>query len=150
MHLKLDKLITKNRNGVTMQSDALPSFLTPLNNYANLDHNTMRSIHKKQINVPGIIGGMGPFSHLRFEQLLLDKSRKMGAIIDSMYPVYILVSATDIPDRSEALAKADQRIVGYLVNYGKILRNAGADFLVVTCNTAHVFYEEVFPQLDMP
>ena len=38
----------------------------------------------------------------------------------------------------------------WLVKYGKMLKMAGANFLVVICNTAHGFYERVQPQLDIP
>ncbi|MDJ0713237.1 MAG: amino acid racemase [Prochloraceae cyanobacterium] len=104
----------------------------------------------KQIAIPGILGGLGPLAHIEFELRLLKESAKRGSCCDQEYPVWILVSATDIPDRTKSLSGEAPDCVPHLVRYGKLLQKAGADFLIVTCNTAHVFYDRVQPQLDIP
>ena len=106
--------------------------------------------NQKQIAIPGILGGMGPRASIFFEQKLLETSIKRGNKSDSEHPVWISIAATDIPDRTSSLAGNAPDCVPHLVRYGKLLQKAGADFLIVTCNTAHVFYDRVQPQLDIP
>jgi aspartate racemase len=64
--------------------------------------------------------------------------------------VWLLVSATDIPDRTQSLLRLAESCTITILKYGQLLLSAGADFLVVTCNTAHAFYEQVQPQLEIP
>ncbi len=106
--------------------------------------------NQKQIAIPGILGGMGPRASIFFEQKLLEASIKRGNKSDSKHPVWISISATDIPDRTSSLAGNAPDCVPHLLRYGQLLQKAGADFLIVTCNTAHVFYDRVQPQLDIP
>jgi aspartate racemase len=103
-----------------------------------------------QAAIPGILGGMGPLAHLEFERRLIQRSLEQGATCDQDYPVWILVSASDIPDRTQSLSGLAKDCTPKLVHYGKILEQAGADFLIVTCNTSHAFYHQVQPQLDIP
>lgn len=104
----------------------------------------------QQVAIPGILGGMGPLAHLEFEQRLIQRSLERGASCDQDYPVWILIGASDIPDRTQSLAGLAADCTPWLMRYGRILAKAGADFLVVTCNTAHAFYNRVQPQLDIP
>lgn len=103
-----------------------------------------------QLAVPGIIGGLGPLAHLQFEQILCEQSRRRGARCDQDYPVWILMNATQVPDRTQSIKGHASDCTPWLVCYGRMLQKAGADFLVVTCNTAHAFYEAVAPHIDLP
>jgi aspartate racemase len=105
---------------------------------------------RRQIAVPGILGGMGPLAHVEFEQRLIEESFRRGATSDHDHPVWVLVNAADIPDRSSSLAGCAAPCVSSLIRYGNRLRDAGADFMVVPCNTAHAFYEEVWPNVAIP
>lgn len=104
----------------------------------------------RQVAVPGILGGLGPLSHITFEQRLIERSVQRGAQQDQDHPVWILISATATPDRTDSLKGIATDCVPWLVHYGQRLERAGADFMVVTCNTAHAFYEQVQSQLNLP
>ncbi|MEM1171593.1 MAG: amino acid racemase [Cyanobacteria bacterium P01_H01_bin.35] len=104
----------------------------------------------RQQAIPGIIGGVGPLAHIEFERRLIAFNAERGAVSDRDYPVWILINATDIPDRTQSLLGKLPDCTPWLVKYGKMLQMAGANFLVITCNTAHGFYEKVQPQLDIP
>ncbi|MEN8218023.1 MAG: amino acid racemase [Pseudomonadota bacterium] len=103
----------------------------------------------RQKTIPGIIGGMGPLAHTTFEQILIEQSTKRGTERDQDHPLWLLINAANIPDRTESLlGKVD--CVPWLIKYGKLLESAGVDFLVIPCNTAHAFYEQVQSQLQIP
>ncbi|MCY0989533.1 amino acid racemase [Nannocystis sp. ILAH1] len=104
----------------------------------------------RQAAIPGIIGGLGPLAHIAFERRLLAESARRGAAGDQDHPIWFLVSATDVPDRTESLAGAAERCTRSLVRYGRLLQEAGADFLVVACNTAHAFHRSVQAHLSIP
>lgn len=104
----------------------------------------------RQIAIPGIIGGVGPLAHIAFERRLIAESARRGASGDGGHPVWILVNASDIPDRTACLASGSDDCVRHLVRYGRMLEAAGANFLVVACNTAHAFHRQVQPSLSIP
>jgi aspartate racemase len=104
----------------------------------------------RQAAIPGIIGGVGPLAHIAFERRLIAESARRGATSDRGHPVWILVNASDIPDRTACLSSGSDECVRHLVRYGRMLETAGADFLVVACNTAHAFHRPVQAALSIP
>ncbi|HIE00714.1 MAG TPA: amino acid racemase [Thiotrichaceae bacterium] len=100
--------------------------------------------------IPGIIGGMGPLAHTTFEQILIEQSTKRGAERDQDHPIWLLINAANIPDRTDSLLGKADSCVPWLIKYGKFLESAGVDFLVIPCNTAHAFYEQVQSCLQIP
>lgn len=105
---------------------------------------------KLQTAIPGIIGGLGPLAHVQFEQILLAQSRLRGARCDQDHPEWVLLNATQIPDRTQSIKGLVADCTPYLVQCGQRLEKAGADFVVVTCNTAHAFYDSVQQHLRLP
>ncbi len=105
---------------------------------------------RPQITIPGILGGLGPFAHLEFERKLLQMSHQRGASIDQAHPVWFLISATAIPDRTQSLAGQTESCTPLLVKYGHLLEAMGSHFMVVICNTAHALYQPVQAQLGIP
>ena len=103
-----------------------------------------------QTAIPGIIGGLGPLAHIALERRLLAESARRGATGDAGHPVWILINATDVPDRTASLADGSDGCARALVRYGRVLEAAGADFLVVACNTAHAFHRRVQAELSIP
>ncbi|MBE9079826.1 amino acid racemase [Romeria aff. gracilis LEGE 07310] len=114
-----------------------------------MTHNSP-SRFKQQINLPGILGGLGPLAHIEFEQRLLQQSLRRGARRDQEHPNWLLVSAASTPDRSRYLLETGSDCVPALVRSARLLESMGASFLVVTCNTAHAFYLSVQSQLSIP
>jgi aspartate racemase len=110
--------------------------------------------------VIGIVGGMGPLAHIEFERQLLVATRKrLGrSPVDQDFPEWIASSIPETPDRTEALLGQGPSPVPWLERSVRRLcdksQAGGADFAVITCNTAHAFLEEVrrracVPLLDM-
>lgn len=94
--------------------------------------------------------GLGPLAHTTFEQILIEQSTKRGAVQDQDHPLWLFINADNIPDRTESLLGKVESCVPWLIKYGKFLEAAGMDFIVVPCNTAHVFHEPVQSQLQIP
>ena len=100
----------------------------------------------------GIIGGMGPLAtvHL-FERIVLrTKAQK-----DQEHIRVIIDNNTNIPDRTKAILGDGENPVEELVVSARILENSGADFLIMPCNTAHYFIEDIkkcvrIPFINMP
>lgn len=103
-----------------------------------------------QVALPGILGGMGPLAHVEFERRLIQQNLQRGVTCDQDHPVWILINAANIPDRTRSLMGETDDCTPWLVHYGRLLERAGADFLIVTCNTCHAFHEWVQPQLNIP
>jgi len=104
----------------------------------------------QQVAVPGILGGMGPLAHIEFERRLIQKNLERGISSDQDYPVWVLVNASNIPDRTQSIAGETADCAPWLLHYGHLLERCGADFILVTCNTSHAFYDRVQPQLSVP
>ncbi|WP_437766164.1 amino acid racemase [Sorangium sp. So ce281] len=104
----------------------------------------------KQVAVPGILGGLGPLAHVELERDLIDEGTRRGARGDLDHPVWIVISATDVPDRTRSLQSRADECAAALVRYGNRLHAAGADFIVVPCHTAHAFYDVVHRELRVP
>lgn len=105
---------------------------------------------RRQVAVPGILGGLGPLAHVELERHLIDERVRRGASGDADHPVWIVISATDVPDRTLSLQARADSCTPWLVHYGNRLAAAGADFVVVPCHTAHAFHAQVQGRLRVP
>jgi len=103
-----------------------------------------------QKHVPGILGGLGPLSHVHFEQTLLSRNRLRGARADQQHPVWLLASASSTPERTRALLSGGESALPYLFHFARLLEGAGADALFVVCNTAHAYHAEVQKAIGIP
>ena len=95
----------------------------------------------KMIKTIGILGGMGPEATAYFYQKIIkftNASKDQGHIPTLIY------SNPQIPDRTEAILKNKHgKIVYQLQCAAKTLEKAGADFIVIPCNTAHFYIKEI-------
>ncbi len=103
-----------------------------------------------QVRLPGILGGLGPLSHVQFEREILARSHRRGARDDRGHPVWLLASASATPERTRALLEGGASPVPHLTAYAQVLERAGAEALFVVCNTAHAFHAEVQRALGIP
>ncbi len=97
--------------------------------------------------VLGIVGGLGPHAHLEFERRLLAAVADAGR--DQDYPPWLLSSIPATPDRTAAFSGRGPTPVPALVESLRRLEGH-ADFAVITCNSAHIFLDEVRQQVDLP
>lgn len=95
----------------------------------------------------GIIGGMGPLATADlFEKII----RATDAARDQDFPHVIVDCNTDIPDRTAAILGGGEDPVPQLVRSAHALESAGADVLIMPCNTAHWFYDALCSQTCLP
>ncbi len=106
---------------------------------------------KQQVRLPGIIGGLGPAAHIEFERRLLAEGARRGARADQDYLSWVLVNATEVPERTVALLANDTReAVERIASAARRLLAAGADFAAVPCNTAHALRDDVMALVPLP
>ncbi|MDP6670899.1 MAG: amino acid racemase [archaeon] len=97
----------------------------------------------------GVLGGMGPEATALFYQLLIEQCQKQyGAQLDEDYPE-ILIYNLPIPNILKGINEGD-RVLNCLVGGAKRLESADVDFLVMPCNTATYFYEEIVKEIFIP
>ncbi|MBQ6692348.1 MAG: amino acid racemase, partial [Clostridia bacterium] len=95
----------------------------------------------------GIIGGMGPLATadlFRKIVLLADVSSDQG------HPRVLIDSNTEIPDRTAAILSGGENPIPALATSARTLERAGADVLMMPCNTAHFFYDGVKAATSLP
>ncbi len=95
----------------------------------------------------GIIGGMGPLAtvHL-FERIVLrTKAQK-----DQEHIRVIIDNNTNIPDRTKAILSKGESPIKELVNSARLLEKSGANFLIMPCNTAHFFIDDIKKCVNIP
>ena len=100
--------------------------------------------------VPGILGGLGPLSHVQFEREILARGHQRGARGDRDHPVWLLASAASTPGRTAALLSGAENPLPHLTAFARLLERSGADALFVVCNTAHAWHAEVQRALGIP
>jgi aspartate racemase len=97
----------------------------------------------------GILGGMGPEGtaelYLRIIRLF---QKKFGAVLDSDFPEIVIFNVP-IPDVVED-PRNMQRIKAMLIENSKKLEEAGADFIVIPCNTVTKFIELIRQNVSIP
>lgn len=95
----------------------------------------------------GIVGGMGPAATA---DLMIRITEMTDAACDQEHIHLIIDSNTSIPDRTEAILFGGKSPVPEMLSSAKRLENAGADFLIMSCNTAHWFIPEIENQIGIP
>jgi aspartate racemase len=95
----------------------------------------------------GIIGGMGPEATADLFYRII-KTTKVKKDQDHFH--IIINSNPKIPDRTPAILGNGPSPLPLMIETGKTLESVGADFLVMPCNTAHFFHEELQNQLRIP
>lgn len=97
--------------------------------------------------VVGIIGGMGPLATVDLMTKIISYT---PAMIDQEHLHVIADSNSQIPDRTTAILGQGMDPAPHMVESAKRLENAGADFLIIACNTAHYFYDIVKKSVTIP
>jgi len=95
----------------------------------------------------GVMGGMGP-------DATLDFMAKVIALTDSgndQDHIHMIVDQDPtVPNRQRAIREGLNNVTDALGAMAKRLEDAGADFLVMVCNTAHVFLDGVHANTSIP
>jgi len=111
----------------------------------------------------GILGGMGTQAGLDFCNKLAMLNRGK---IDQEYPLFILYNKSNIPGRPESIGVQTKtfstlpRNAKNIAKYKNVLESllvgcrslekSGCKFIVIPCNTAHYWYEELKKKIKIP
>ena len=101
----------------------------------------------KQDKIPGVLGGMGPEATVDFMSRLL---RMSPAETDQDHLRLLIDHNPQIPNRHAAIAGNGPPVGPLLASMAVGLERAGADFLVMTCNTAHAFQADIEQAVSIP
>jgi len=96
----------------------------------------------------GILGGLGPMSSVYFYKLITAHTQ---AARDQEHIDIILSSRASTPDRTDyIMGKSKESPLPYMVEDALRLEAYGADLIVIPCNTAHYFIDEVRRSVQVP
>ena len=111
----------------------------------------------------GILGGMGT-------QAGLDLCNKIAILnrgkIDQEYPLFILYNKSNIPGRPESIGVQTKNLSNHVTNKKskkkyllvlkslikgcQLLKKSKCKFIVIPCNTAHYWYEDLRKKINLP
>ena len=111
----------------------------------------------------GILGGMGTQAGLDFCNKLAILYRGK---IDQEYPLFILYNKSNIPGRPESIGihtknlsnrvtniksnKKYHKVLKSLLEGCKVLKRSKCKFIVIPCNTAHYWYDDLKKKVKLP
>jgi len=111
----------------------------------------------------GVLGGMGTQAGLDFCNKLAMINRGK---IDQEYPLFILYNKSNIPGRPESIGVHTKSLSSSsgkpkdLAKYNKVLKSliegclslqrSGCKFIVIPCNTAHYWYNDLQKRIKIP
>ncbi len=111
----------------------------------------------------GILGGMGTQAGLDFCNKLAILNRGK---IDQEYPLFVLYNKANIPGRPESIGIHTSNLSNRLINKKskkkyllvlksllkgcQLLKKSNCRFLVIPCNTAHYWYDDLRKKIDLP
>ena len=96
----------------------------------------------------GVLGGLGPMATVYFFNMVV---KLTDAKADQEHVDMIISNRATTPDRTAFIL--DNSLTNpsiALANDAINLEKSGADFLVMTCNTAHYFYDEISKGINIP
>ncbi len=95
----------------------------------------------------GILGGMGPEATA---DLYMKIIRATNVEKDQDHYRVIIDSNAKIPDRTPAILGKGPNPLPMMLETGLNLQRAGADFIIMPCNTAHYFHDRLQAGLEIP
>jgi aspartate racemase len=96
----------------------------------------------------GVLGGLGPMSTVYFCELITAHTQ---AFCDADHVDMLISSRASTPDRTAfILGKSQRDPLPVMIEDAQKLTRAGADLIVIPCNTAHYFYNGLKAAIDTP
>jgi len=111
----------------------------------------------------GILGGMGTQAGLDFCNKLAMLNRGKS---DQEYPLFMLYNKSNIPGRPESIGVQTKELSlipknpKTIIKYNKVLKSlligcrslekSGCKFIVIPCNTAHYWYDDLQKKISIP
>lgn len=104
----------------------------------------------KKFKTIGILGGMGPGASADlYQKIITIAQKKYNAVQDTDYPP-IIINSICLQGFDETGIRDSDLIKDQLLKEVKRLENAGADFIVMPCNTTHAFYKDMQKVISIP
>ena len=94
----------------------------------------------------GILGGMGTQAGLDFCNKLAKLNRGK---IDQKYPLFILYNKSNVPGRPENINEYN-KVLQSLIKGCLLLQKSKCKFIVIPCNTAHYWYNDLQKKIKIP
>lgn len=89
----------------------------------------------------GIVGGVGPLATMFIGEMIV---RRTKAAKDQDHVNSIITNNTRIPDRTAfIMGRSDDNPVPVMIDDMAKLSSIGAEIIIIPCNTAHTFYDEL-------
>ncbi len=101
----------------------------------------------KNEKIIGILGGMGPEATIDLFQKIV---KLTPAQQDQEHLRIIIDNNPKIPDRTKAILHGGENPLPELIKTAQNLERAGADFIIMPCNTAHYYYHEIQKKVNIP
>ena len=95
----------------------------------------------------GILGGMGPEATAYFFKLIIKNTK---AEKDQEHIPVVIYSHPEVPPRTDAVLGEGPSPLPFLLEGVRVLKVAGADFIVMPCVTAHHFYNQIMAEVRVP
>ncbi|AYA41973.1 aspartate/glutamate racemase family protein [Xenorhabdus nematophila] len=95
----------------------------------------------------GILGGMGPAATVDAMDKII---KNTPANCDQEHIPVIAVSFPDIPDRTASILAGGESPFNKMLAALRILEAAGAECIIIPCNTAHYWYDELKASTKIP
>ncbi len=96
----------------------------------------------------GILGGVGPLATIYFADLVIKMTEAKS---DQEHIPMVILNHASIPDRTAyILDRTKPNPVPVMAADAKQLQNDGCDFIVIPCNTAHFFFDEIQKSVKVP
>ena len=98
----------------------------------------------------GIIGGLGPETTSEFYLELIFSSFEKNKIQRPPILIWNVPLEYKIEEELITEAKGEERYIPYLIVAAKRLEKGGVDFIVMPCNSLHIFIEEIRKAVQIP
>ncbi len=96
----------------------------------------------------GVLGGVGPLATIYFADLVV---KMTDAKTDQEHIAMVILNHSSIPDRTDyILDRTKPNPLPVMINDAKMLQDDNCDYIVIPCNTAHYFYEEIQKSVSVP
>ena len=102
---------------------------------------------KEKKKIIGIVGGVGPEASNKFCEFLI-KYKKSKTEQENL--VFLHYCNQKIPDRKDCILGRGENPTYDIIKTCNALEEAGCDFLIIPCNTAHYFLPEVQKHVNAP
>jgi len=95
----------------------------------------------------GILGGMGPQATVDLYNEII---RQTPIKEEQDHLPVIIFSNPKIPDRTKALTAGGEDPLPHLIYCAQVLEKAGADFIIIPCNTSHYYLPTLRKAVSIP